>query len=76
MGTQPTCVGWPQIAILLTSASQVARIIGVSHWRLAKFFFCKLYLFSHLLDFKFLSAYIKCVDNENSACFFPPHADK
>jgi hypothetical protein len=29
------CLGWPQIAILLISASQVARITGVSHWCLA-----------------------------------------
>jgi hypothetical protein len=28
--------GWPQISILLISASQVARITGVSHWHLAK----------------------------------------
>jgi hypothetical protein len=30
------CSGWPQISILLISASQAARIIGVSHWHLAK----------------------------------------
>jgi hypothetical protein len=24
--------GWPQISILLISASQIARITGVSHW--------------------------------------------
>jgi hypothetical protein len=28
--------GWPQIVILLISASQVARIIGMSHWSLAQ----------------------------------------
>jgi hypothetical protein len=27
------CLGWPQTAILLISASQVARITDVSHWR-------------------------------------------
>jgi hypothetical protein len=26
------CLGWPGTAILLTSASWVGRIIGVSHW--------------------------------------------
>jgi hypothetical protein len=26
------CLGWPQISILLISASQVARITDVSHW--------------------------------------------
>jgi hypothetical protein len=30
------CLNWPQISILLISASQVRRLIGVSHWRLAK----------------------------------------
>jgi hypothetical protein len=29
------CLGWPKTAILLISASQVARITGVSHWYLA-----------------------------------------
>jgi hypothetical protein len=29
------CWGWPQTAILLISASQVARITGGSHWCLA-----------------------------------------
>jgi hypothetical protein len=28
-------LGWPQITILLISASQVARITGISHWHLA-----------------------------------------
>jgi hypothetical protein len=26
------CLNWPQTAILLISASQVARITGVRHW--------------------------------------------
>jgi hypothetical protein len=26
------CSGWPQTSILLVSASQVARVTGVSHW--------------------------------------------
>jgi hypothetical protein len=30
------CPGWPQTLILTISASQVARIIGVSHWHPAK----------------------------------------
>jgi hypothetical protein len=30
------CLGWPQTMILPILASQVARITGVSHWRLAK----------------------------------------
>jgi hypothetical protein len=30
------CLGWPQITILPISASQVARITGLSHWFLAK----------------------------------------
>jgi hypothetical protein len=29
------CLSWLRTAILLLSASRVARIIGVSHWRLA-----------------------------------------
>jgi hypothetical protein len=29
------CPGWPQTAILLISASQVARITGMGHWCLA-----------------------------------------
>jgi hypothetical protein len=31
--------GWPQTMILLISASQVARITGVSSWRLTQYFF-------------------------------------
>jgi hypothetical protein len=30
------CLGWPQIAIILFSASQVARITCLSQWCLAK----------------------------------------
>jgi hypothetical protein len=30
------CPGWLQTAVLLISASQVATIIGVSHWHLAR----------------------------------------
>jgi hypothetical protein len=33
------CLGWPRTKILLISASQVARITGVSHQCLAFFFF-------------------------------------
>jgi hypothetical protein len=33
------CLGWPQTVILLISASQVAKITGMSHWRLAPVFF-------------------------------------
>jgi hypothetical protein len=29
------CPGWPQIVILLISASQVARITGMNYWFLA-----------------------------------------
>jgi hypothetical protein len=29
------CLGWHQTVIYPTSASQVARITGVSHWQLA-----------------------------------------
>jgi hypothetical protein len=29
------CPGSPQTAILLISASQIARITGISHWHLA-----------------------------------------
>jgi hypothetical protein len=29
------CLGWPGTMILLTSACQVTRIIGMSHWHLA-----------------------------------------
>jgi hypothetical protein len=29
------CLGWPQTEILLTSASQVVRIKGMSQWHLA-----------------------------------------
>jgi hypothetical protein len=29
-------LGWVQTVILLTSASQVARLIGMSHWHPAK----------------------------------------
>jgi hypothetical protein len=32
---QTICLGWPQTTILLISASQALRIIGVSHQRLA-----------------------------------------
>jgi hypothetical protein len=33
--SQIICLGWPQTAILLISAFQVARISGVSYWHLA-----------------------------------------
>jgi hypothetical protein len=36
---QTICLSWPLTVILLISASQVARIIGVSHWHLAAFWF-------------------------------------
>jgi hypothetical protein len=36
---QTICPGWPQTAISLISASQVARMTGVSHWCLAIWFF-------------------------------------
>jgi hypothetical protein len=29
------CLTWPQTAVLLILASQVARIVGMSHWHLA-----------------------------------------
>jgi hypothetical protein len=32
------CLGWSWTSILPISASQVARIIGMSHWRLAHAF--------------------------------------
>jgi hypothetical protein len=33
--------GWPPTTVLLISASQVARIMDVSHWLMARnFFFC------------------------------------
>jgi hypothetical protein len=31
-GLRTICLGWPQTLILPISASQVARIIGMSHW--------------------------------------------
>jgi hypothetical protein len=35
------CLGWPQTAVFLISASQVARITGVSHFHLSCcFLFC------------------------------------
>jgi hypothetical protein len=34
---QTTFLGWPQISVLLISASQVARITCVSLWHLASF---------------------------------------
>jgi hypothetical protein len=37
--SQTTCPGWPWTLILLISASQVARITGVSHQCLAQFTF-------------------------------------
>jgi hypothetical protein len=33
--SQTICPSWLQTVILLVSAHQVARITGVSHWRLA-----------------------------------------
>jgi hypothetical protein len=33
------CLGWPQSMIFLISASQVARITGMSHWRLLQYDF-------------------------------------
>jgi hypothetical protein len=30
------CLGWPQTVILLISVSQIARIIGISHYRQPK----------------------------------------
>jgi hypothetical protein len=37
--SQTVCPGWPWTTILLVSASQVTRIIGMSHWCPAPFFF-------------------------------------
>jgi hypothetical protein len=34
--SQIICPGWPQTVILLISASQVARVIGISEWCPAK----------------------------------------
>jgi hypothetical protein len=31
------CPGWPWISVLLLSASQIARIIGMSHWHSASY---------------------------------------
>jgi hypothetical protein len=40
------CTGWPQMAIFPISASYVAKIIGMSHWCLAKLLiFCFLILY-------------------------------
>jgi hypothetical protein len=39
--SQTICPGWPQTLILLTSASQIARIIGMSHWHLATWLILK-----------------------------------
>jgi hypothetical protein len=36
--SQTICSDWPQTEILLVSASQVARITGMSHWHLAIIF--------------------------------------
>jgi hypothetical protein len=36
---------WPPAVILLISASQVAKITGVSHWYLALFFIFVIYAF-------------------------------
>jgi hypothetical protein len=33
---QTICLGWPWTKILLISASQVAKITGMSHWHQAK----------------------------------------
>jgi hypothetical protein len=35
------CLGWLQTLFLLIFASQIARIIGVSHWHMAKFYFLR-----------------------------------
>jgi hypothetical protein len=56
------CLGWPQTSILLSSACQVARITGVSHWCLAHLYFfiwnCLFNSFDCLLIFNiFISMY-------------------
>jgi hypothetical protein len=44
-GSQTTCLDWPQISILLISASQVDRITVVSHRHPANFFFFFFFFF-------------------------------
>jgi hypothetical protein len=40
--------GWPQTSMLPISASQVAKITGVSHWRLTSlFYWWQLYVCAH-----------------------------
>jgi hypothetical protein len=42
--SQTICLGWPQAMILQISASQLARIIGMSHWCLSGSRFIYLFL--------------------------------
>jgi hypothetical protein len=44
--SQTVCLGWPQTMILLISASQVAKITGVSHWHLAELILWSLFSFA------------------------------
>jgi hypothetical protein len=61
------CLGWPHTAILLVSAFQVARIIGIDHWcLLAVLFLSILYtqlcFYDHkwtIYIYKYL--YFKCI---------------
>jgi hypothetical protein len=40
MGFSPSVsLGWPETLILLISASQVARVTGISHWCSAGYFY-------------------------------------
>jgi hypothetical protein len=43
-----SCLGWPQTAILLISASQVARIVGVNHWHPAILHFYFMFSVSYM----------------------------
>jgi hypothetical protein len=80
-----TCLGWPQTAILPISASQAAKITGVSQWYLAESFFLNgtlilfygLNNFSHLSDNTTNSSSIQVfffLQNSVSTFFLPLHS--
>jgi hypothetical protein len=71
------CLGWPWTVILLISVSQVARIIGVSHWCPAQVIFMfQFYRWTHWAMDHIL---IECLDwdlnpNELQNTAFNHHA--
>jgi hypothetical protein len=53
------CLDWPQILVLLFSGSQVARLIGVSHWHSVLFCFVLSFWYKVFITFPTLASNLR-----------------